>query len=669
MTELVRSFLVYFRTRAYRKERRVLPPITFADMGNDTYGYYPAVFARICEEEAPVLRHAGDLFGFNRTVHVTFEGNGYMNNHTPDYTWALETGFDAILAELAKKRATADEEGVRFYEAAIESIQTMLAFCERYRTAAEQAGCTLLAEALKTIPRKPPKSYYEALLFMKILIFAHRASGVSHLTMGRFDQYMYPYYLASRKAGATEEELLEQTELFFISINLDTDIYTGVQQGDNGQSLVLGGCTPTEADVFNALSETVLQASEELCLIDPKINLRVSKNTPLERYVRATRLTAKGLGFPQYCNDNVVIPGLVALGYDYEDACQYAVAACWEFIVPAVAYDTPNIRTMNFPLVVRTATVNHLMESKSFEDFFAAVEQELVAYFEARRKTAADHVRWIQSMPCNPFGSIFLTACREQGRSYNQFVTKYKNFVMHGLGVAPAVDALMAIWRTVYEEKSIQKEELLAALEQDFAGSEPLRRRLLACPKLGSGDEASERLMVRLLEFYARTVNFTPNGIGGIWRAGTGGSQDYVTMSRDVGATADGRHAGAPFPSSFSPSIGVRAAGLLSVIEAFTQPDMKTIINGGPLTIELHTNVFRNEEGMRKVAMLVREFILRGGHELQLNALHRDTLIEAQKHPENYPDLIVRVWGWSGYFCELDLPFQNQIISRTDYQI
>ena len=140
-------------------------------------------------------------------------------------------------------------------------------------------------------------------------------------------------------------------------------------------------------------------------------------------------------------------------------------------------------------------------------------------------------------------------------------------------------------------------------------------------------------------------------------------------MSRDVGATADGRHAGTPFPSSFSPSLGVRAAGLLSVIEAFTKPDMKTIINGGPLTIELHTNVFRNEEGVRKVAMLVREFILRGGHELQLNALHRDTLIDAQKHPENYPDLIVRVWGWSGYFCELDLPFQNQIISRTDYQI
>ena len=666
MTERTRSFLSYFRTRKYRKERRILETITPADGSLDRYGYFPAVLAHICKEERPVLRHEGDLFGFNRTVQVGFAYNGYMNNHTPDYAWALESGFDAILAELAQRSETADEEGCCFYRAATESIHTLLAFCERYRQEAEHAGCTPLSAALKNVPRKRPRSYYEALLFMKILIFAHRASGVSHLTMGRFDQYMYPYYLASRKNGVSEEELLEQTELFFISINLDTDIYTGIQQGDNGQSLVLGGCTPTEADVFNELSETVLQASEELCLIDPKINLRVSKHTPLERYVRATRLTAKGLGFPQYCNDDVVIPGLVSLGYDYEDACQYAVAACWEFIVPAVAYDIPNIRTMNFPLVVREATIKHLTEAETFEDFFSAVEREVADYFEARKKSAAEQVQHMQSAPANPFGSIFLTDCRKKGRDYAAFVTKYKNFGIHGLGIAPATDALAAICRVIYEEKSVKKEDLLSALEKDFAGHEELRHRLLACPKLGSGDEECERLLVRLLQFYAQTVNFTPNGVGGIWRAGTGGSQDYITMSRGVGATADGRRAGAPYPSSFSPSIGVRAAGLLSVIEAFTAPDMKTLINGGPLTVELHTNVFRNEEGVRKVAMMVAEFIRRGGHELQLNALNRETLLQAQKHPENYPDLIVRVWGWSGYFCELDLPYQNQIISRTD---
>ncbi len=667
MTELVQSFLDYFRTRAYRKERRTLPPITF-DAVKDRYQYFPYVFSRICEEEVPVLRHPGDVFGFNRTVHVQFAGNGCMNNHTPDYAWALSNGFEEILADLARRADGADEEGKAFYRAATDSIHTLLTFCECYRAEAERACCDKLARALATVPRKPATTYYEALLFMKLLIFAHRASGVSHLTLGRFDQYMYPYYLASQKAGITEDALLEETELFFISINMDTDIYTGVQQGDNGQSLVLGGCTPECEDVFNALSEMILTASEELCLIDPKINLRVSAKTPLERYVRATRLTAKGLGFPQYCNDDIVIPGLVSLGYAYEDACNYAVAACWEFIVPAVAYDIPNIRTMNFPLVVRKATMECLEGCDTFEDFFSAVKHRILAYFDERR-AATSQYEWSKQIHPNPFGSLFLTDCREKGRDAFAFVTKYKNFGMHGLGVGPAVDALMAICRTVYEEKSISKAELLAALENDFRDAEPLRRRLLACPKLGSGDEECEKLMVRMLHFYAGAVNHTPNGVGGIWRAGTGGSQDYVTMSRDVGATADGRHAGDPYPSSFSPSIGVRAAGLLSVIEAFTRPDMKTLINGGPLTIELHTNVFRNEEGIRKVAMLVAEFIRRGGHELQLNALHRDTLIEAQKHPEQYPDLIVRVWGWSGYFCELDLPFQNQIISRTDYQL
>ncbi|MBQ8352070.1 MAG: pyruvate formate-lyase [Clostridia bacterium] len=669
MTELVQSFLDYFRTRSYRKVRTTLPPMTFTEVERDRDRYFEAVLARITEAETPVLRHTGDIFGFNRTIAMRFEWDAYMNNHTPDYAWAIERGFDAILADFAQKALSADEEGRAFYTAASKSIMIVLDFCERYRLAAEQTGCAKLAKALENVPRKAARNYYEALVFMKILIFSQRASGVQHLTLGRFDQYMYPYYLASLEAGVSADDLLEETELFFISINLDTDVYFGMQQGDNGQSLMLGGCTAEQEDAFNALSETVLTASEELCLIDPKINLRVSAKTPLERYVRATRLTAKGLGFPQYCNDDVVIPGLVRLGYDYKDACQYTVAACWEFIIPARGYDVPNIRTLNFPLAVREATMESLADAETFEDFFAAVEQKIFAHFQAKRRAVTSRKDDLHRMPKNPYGSIFLTDCREKGRDYTACVTKYNNYGIHGLGVGPAVDALTAICRAVYEEKSVGKDELLAALENDFRDAEPLRRRLLACPKLGSGDEVPERLMVRMLQFYAGAVNLTPNGIGGIWRAGTGGSLDYVTMSRDVGATADGRHAGEPFPSSFSPSIGVRAAGLLSVIEAFTRPDMKNLINGGPLTIELHTNVFRNEEGVRKVAILVSEFIRRGGHELQLNALHRDTLIEAQKHPENYPDLIVRVWGWSGYFCELDLPFQNQIISRTDYQV
>ena len=144
---------------------------------------------------------------------------------------------------------------------------------------------------------------------------------------------------------------------------------------------------------------------------------------------------------------------------------------------------------------------------------------------------------------------------------------------------------------------------------------------------------------------------------------------DYVYMARGVGATADGRRADEPYPSSFSPSLGVKANGLLSVVSSFTKPDLRETVNGGPLTVEIHETVFSHPDGLGKVALLVQNFIRMGGHQLQLNAIAREKLLDAQAHPEKYPDLIVRVWGWSGYFNELDLCFQNQIISRTEYGI
>ena len=166
---------------------------------------------------------------------------------------------------------------------------------------------------------------------------------------------------------------------------------------------------------------------------------------------------------------------------------------------------------------------------------------------------------------------------------------------------------------------------------------------------------------------FCDNMNGKPNGIGGIWRAGTGSAQCYL---RDTDCTtADGRKSGTPYSSSFSPSLDVKTDGLLSVLQSFTKFDLTDIINGGPLTIEIHDTVLRNDVGIKKVAMLVQKYIELGGHQLQLNSVNRDRLIDSQKHPEKYPNLIVRVWGWSGYFNELDKSFQDHIIRRTEYGV
>lgn len=666
MTDRVAEFLQFHRNRGYRNLRRT------ADYSLPECSVFlrsAAAFGQTCEAETPVI-YENDIFGFNRSVrNICPDGmTGSMNNFTPDYEWALSNGFSAIRGKLESDKKSAAPDRREFFEGALNHIDAIEKFVGRYREFAYSVKNYELAGALENVPMNPPSDYYQALVFMKIIIYVLRASHVNHVTLGRFDMYMYPYYLLSESKGVDREQLKELTELFFISLNLDTDLYSGVQQGDNGQSMVLGGKTPDCPDVYNELSDVIMDSCEELCLIDPKINLRVDKNTPPERFVRATRLTKKGLGFPQYCNDDVVIPGLIKLGYDVADACDYTVAACWEFIVPAESYDISNIVTMNFPLAVRRATVGMLEKCGTFEEFMLCAKQAVYDYFCELMKKAAEF-RSNVSKNRNPFASLFLRGCRASNKDYAEWGAKYNNDGVHGLGIAPAVDALAAVKKLVFDDKSVEKSVLVRALEANFAGYEDLHAKLVACPKMGNNDNYVDSIADELMDYYASAVDNTPNSAGGVFRAGTGGSMDYLYMSKDVGATADGRYASQPYPSSFSPSIGIKTDGPLSVIKSFTRFDMTRIINGGPLTLELHDNVFRNEIGTEKVAALVRCFVTEGGHQLQLNSISREKLLDAQAHPENYPDLIVRVWGWSGYFNELDLAFQNHIISRTEYNI
>ena len=496
------------------------------------------------------------------------------------------------------------------------------------------------------------------------MIYTLRCARGTHITLGRFDQYMLPYYEADLARGVSREELLETLELLFISLNVDGDLYFGMQQGDNGQSMVLGGYDKNGNDSFNDLSMLCMEASLELSLIDPKINLRVSKKTPDRLYELGTKLTKQGLGFPQYCNDDVIIPYMMSLGYEEEDAYNYTVAACWEVISSGNGNDIPNIATFSFPLAVSKAVHAHLTSVSSFEELLGKVREQIGEDCEAIREkykgSFGQHVNYL---------SLFIDGCTEKGLDMSAGGAKYNNFGCHGAGISTAADSLAAIRKTVFEEKTVTPEELLAALDADFEGYEALRNTLLSCPKMGNNDDYVDCLADRLMTDFEDHLHGKPNALGGVWRAGTGSAMEYVLTAKKCPATADGRHAGDAFGCSFSPSVTCKLDGPLSVIQSFTKHDLKRISNGGPLTLELHDTVFRNEEGEKKVAQLVKAFVHLGGHQFQLNSINRDRLLDAKAHPENYPNLIVRVWGWSGYFCELDPMYQDHIIRRTEFSV
>lgn len=658
MTDRVKALFELLKSKEYKKGRRHVENTD--SLNPEGVDDYAALFKRVLAEEHPII-HKNDRLGFHfstdRKIHWL------SGNVSPNYSRIITDGFDKTAQTIERSiRSCSDKERIAYGEQMLKSLDYALEYAEKYREEAAKTGNTELATALSKIPHSGAETFYEACVFLKLSLFFLRATCTDHVTLGRFDQYMYPFYLHDKKNGIDDETIFEMIEEFFISLNFDADLYPGVQMGDNGQSMVLGGYDADGKSMYNELSKMCLDASLELSLIDPKINLRVNKNTPFELFESATYLTKKGLGFPQYCNDDIVVDGLVKLGYAKEDALDYVVAACWEFIIPGKGADVPNLNSFCFPAVINEVITKELDNCDTFEELLERVRAAIATNCEAIRDY---HLG--KPLPRHPFASVYFDGCIEKLQDVFCGGTKYNNYGCHGTGIANAADALAAVKKVIYDDKSMSKKVLLNALKADFDGYAEERNMLKACPKMGNNDDYVDSLATYIMRAFCDNMNGKPNGIGGIWRAGTGSAQCYL---RDTDCTtADGRKSGTPYSSSFSPSLDVKTDGLLSVLQSFTKFDLTDIINGGPLTIEIHDTVLRNDVGIKKVAMLVQKYIELGGHQLQLNSVNRDRLIDAQRHPEKYPNLIVRVWGWSGYFNELDKSFQDHIIRRTEYGV
>jgi pyruvate-formate lyase len=605
---------------------------------------------------------------------VTLHELGPVSNICADWGMVLGEGLNKRreAARSSRQRLANDKEAMEFLDCAIETIEAVLDLAERYAAAARAAGRLDLAQILGRVPAEQARSFHEALQALRLLQAVVWMSGNYHVGLGRFDQYMWPYLKADLETGRLgrqeAEELLAE---FFIALNKDSDLYPGVQQGDNGQTLTVGGLTRAGQDGCNELTRMVLRTALDVSMIDPKINLRISSHTDLELLSLATELTRKGLGFPQYSNDEVVIPALEAHGYDLEEARDYTVAACWEFIIPGKGMEVVNIGAVSLPHAVDQAVRKGLVCEGDFESILRQVKTEVQAQVEA----LVEPYRHL-FLPPAPYYSVLMDGCLESGRDLSRGL-KYNNFGIHGAGSASGADALAAVKQYVFLEKSVPPAQLIQALDEDFEHCEELRWILHdQGPKVASNSELADEMLVFLFESLAEACEgVRDNGRGGCVRPGSGSAMYYLWLARGqegmrepvVGATADGRRRGEPFSANLSPSPGVLTDGLFSLLQSYSKIDYRRIYNGGPITIELSNSVFRDEEAIRKVAMLVRTFAQLGCQQLQLNSINAEALQEARLHPELHRNLIVRVWGWSGYFCELAPEYQEHIIQRTLY--
>jgi formate C-acetyltransferase len=570
---------------------------------------------------------------------------GYLSNVCPNYERVIADGLE-------KSKEYADEYGVR-------CINAILDLAQRYKNEAEKQGRDDLVDVLSRVPALGATTFHEALQMMRIIHYSLWLEGNYHNTLGRFDQYLYPYLKADLESGRlTKQEAFELLCDFFLSFNKDSDLYVGVQQGDNGQSMVLGGMDKEGNDSFNLLSEMCLEASGRLLMIDPKINLRVSKKTPLDVLKKASKLTKAGLGFPQYSNDDVVIDALIKMGYEPQDARNYVVAACWEFIIPGCGADIANIGALSFPRVIDNVLHSDLEASDTYEEFVACINREI-------NKQASAICNSIQSVWFVP--SPFANVCMDGGIYEG---AKYNNFGIHGTGIATATDSVYAIKKYIFDEKRFDKAAFIRAIDEDFV-NDPALLALLRheTDKMGYDNDEVDEISVRLLHMFADALDGKTNCRGGVFRAGTGSAMYYLWHADEIGASPDGRRRGEPFGTNFSASIFAKIPGPFSVVKSFTKQPFDRVCNGGPLTMEFASSMFDDSDSIRKIAILVKSFVDLGGHQLQLNAVNLEKLKDAKLHPENHRQLVVRIWGWSAYFVELDEKFQNHVMLRQEYSL
>ena len=612
----------------------------------------------------------GERFQFTRNVTgnaiAPMQVGRRIENITPDWEILLRDGLNKRLAicrqQLEDK--TLEPEKREFLESAAAMLTLTNDFAAAYSRAAADAGETELAQLLKKVPAEAPETLYEALQAIYFVFSMLHFTGCTLLGFGRMDQYLYPFYRRDLEQGVlTETEAAELLEEFFVMLNRENDIYGMMQRGDDGESLMLGGCKPDGSPAVNELTLLLLQVSETVAMINPKINLRVDSDTPDEILLAGLKLAKRGLGFPQYCNDEVVIPALIKFGYPPEAARDYTVAACWEFVVRD-GRDIPNCASVNLALAADRAIRKALRENLDFPGLL-----EEVKHFIKEQVPQPFPVL----LP-NPLFSAISGRCLERGRDLHCGGGSHYHYGIHGCASSMAADSLAAVKTLVYDSRKIAPAELLAALENNFADCEKLLALLKTAPKTGNADPVSSEMLKFVFNAFADVVEqLPPDARGGRIRPGTGAAQNYVMMTQCpdhpwyLRATADGRKEGEFFSSSLSPAPGVRAKGVLSIFRTYGQLPYDRVCNGGPLTLELSPAYFRNPDALTKGVQLIRAFVASGCQQMQMNLLDREVLIDAQKHPERHRDLVVRVWGWSGYFTELDKPFQDQIIGREAY--
>ena len=576
-------------------------------------------------------------------------------------------------------------------------------FAGRYsRLLSEMAGTEMdperkaeleeMSRICSKVPANPPETFWEALQyywFVHLGVITELNTWDS-FNPGRLDRHLYPFYKKGIADGTlTRERAKELLQSFWIKFNNQpAPPKVGVTAKESSTYtdfclINLGGVDEKGEDAVNELTFLILDVIEEMRLLQPGSMVQISRKNPDEYLNRALKIIRTGYGQPSIFNTEALIQEMTRMGKSIVDARNGGASGCVEtgafgkesYILTGY-FNIPKVLEITMHNGIDPGTgrrigpeTGELSSFETFDELYDAFETQLRYFIDIKIDGNRIIERiWSRLLPA-PFLSILVDDCIKKGKDYNSGGARYNTSYIQGVGLGTITDCLAALKWHIYDRKTIGLDELTAALDANFDGREGLRNALLnETPKYGNDEDYVDMLAVRVFESYFEAIDGRPNTKGGHFRINLLPTTCHVYFGSVIGALPDGRRAGAPLSEGISPVQGADRKGPTAVLRSASRIDH--LRTGGTLLNQKFTpGVLEDEDGIVKVAHLVRAYFRMDGHHIQFNVVNAETLRRAQRTPEKYRDLIVRVAGYSDYFVDLGADLQNEIINRTEHGI
>lgn len=612
---------------------------------------YDEVFSLICKNIKVTLSEKSFVY-FIDTEYVMDTTKGYRyENLTPAYEKVLTNGLEQLKYQ---------QENTKFKKNYNNVLDNLMFLVDRIINELSMCGDGVENKIkwFTNLKTKPAEGFEEALqrmLFVNQMFWQtdHRLTG-----LGAWDTILAPYYEADVKSGKiTKEDAYRTVREAFLILHDYYEFKSNVLMGDTGQIFVLGKSDLDGNYIHNDLTYYFIEAMKELQLPEPKCLLRVNKQTPRVLIELALDTISTGIGAPLLANDDVIIPKLIEFGIDDKDACDYTTSACWEPLIGGKSSSLNNMTVLNYMKAFDNLLKREdLSELHTFEELL-----ECYLVYLRRNLNAVKRVLEPHRFQYNPLLSVFLDDCFENETDVSHGGARYHHVGITSVAMGNLINALMNIKTLVFEEHKYTLYDVKRMIILNFENDEEVRKELIKrSSHYGTDDEEIIKLVNRITKCVSEEIEGYRSYLGGKMKIGLSGSA-YMDAARNFGASFDGRKAGEAFITHISNEDN---NGFTEIINFASQMNYdKSRFNGNVVDLMVSPDFISNNK--EKFVDFLQASIYRGFFEMQMNVVSSKTLIEARKNPEKFPNLVVRVWGFSSYFKDLPDEYKDVLIERA----